>query len=96
MSAFPLLPERDKRTVMITCVFIPDKGLQKKGIGSKFVQALIDDLQHVAMRSFDGKRTEEVALGSWGCRVGFADSLPRFRNFLQNGFKEDLTFPDST
>lgn len=41
MHTFPLLPKRDKRTVMITCVFVPDKTLQKSGIGSKLAQALI-------------------------------------------------------
>jgi hypothetical protein len=97
MSAFPLLPERDKKTIMITCVFVPDKTLQEIGIGSRLVQALISDLEHLQIPSFDGKRTEEVAIGSWGCHAGFPDSLPRFRNFfLKNGFKEDPTFPDPT
>jgi GNAT superfamily N-acetyltransferase len=97
MSAFPLLPERNKKTIMITCVFVPDKTLQKTGIGSKLLQALIDRLRQVPMKCFEGKKAEEIAIGSWGCHAGFPDSLPRFRNFfLKNGFKEDPTFPDPT
>jgi len=97
ISAFPLLPERNKRTIMITCVFVSSKNLQGTGIGSKLLQALIEKLQQTPMKSFDGKKAEEIAIGSWGCHVGFPDSLPRFRNFfLKNGFKEDSTFPDPT
>jgi predicted N-acetyltransferase YhbS len=97
MSAFPLLPERNRRTLLITCVFVPDKTLQNMGIGSKLVQGLIDKLRHAPMPSFGGRRAEEVAIGSWGCHAGFPDSLPRFRNFfLKNGFKEDPAFPDPT
>lgn len=97
MSAFPLLPERDKRTIMITCVFVPNKTLQETGIGSKLVEALIDDLKYVPLPSFDGKKAEEVAVGSWGCHTGFPESLPRFQKFFfKNGFKKDLTFPDPT
>lgn len=97
MSVFPLLPECNKRTIMITCVFVPKKTLQRMGIGSKLVQALIDELRLVPMPSFEGKLTEEVAIGSWGCHAGFPDSLPRFRNFFsKNSFKEDPTFPDPT
>jgi len=97
MSAFPLLPKRDKRTIMITCVFIPNKTLQKTGIGSKLVHALINDLKHRLLPSFNGERAEEIAIGSWGCHTGFPESLPRFRNFFfKNGFKEDPAFPDPT
>jgi GNAT superfamily N-acetyltransferase len=97
MSAFPLLPKRDKRTIIITCVFVQDKNLQKMGIGSRLVQALISELEHLPMPIFDGKRTEEIAIGSWGCHVGFPDSLHHFRNFfLKNGFREDPAFPDPT
>jgi len=97
MSAFPMLAERNKRTVMITCVFIRDKNLQKMGIGSKLVKALIDDLERIPSMSFGGKRAEEVAVGSWGCHVGFPESMPRFQNFFfKNGFKKDFTFPDPT
>jgi predicted metallopeptidase len=97
MSAFPMLPERDKRTIMITCVFIPDKTLQKMGIGSKLVKALIDDLKHVPLTSFGGKKAEEVAVGSWGCHAGSPESMPRFQNFFfKNSFKKDFTFPDPT
>jgi GNAT superfamily N-acetyltransferase len=97
MSAFPLLPERNKRTIMITCVLVPDKAMQGTGIGSKLLQALIDELRQVPMKSIDGRKAEEIAIGSWGCHVGFPDSLPRFRNFfMKNGFKEDPTFPDPT
>jgi GNAT superfamily N-acetyltransferase len=97
MSAFPLLPGRNKRTIMITCVFVSGKNLQGKGIGSRLLQALIEKLQQAPMRSFDGRKAEEIAIGSWGCHVGFPDSLPRFRNFfIRNGFKEDPAFPDPT
>jgi len=97
MSAFPLLPKRDKRTMLITCVFIPNKALQKMGIGSRLVQALIDDLKCRPLQSFDDERAEEIAIGSWGCHTGFPESLPRFRNFFfKSGFKEDPEFPDPT
>ncbi|HVP16912.1 MAG TPA: GNAT family N-acetyltransferase [candidate division Zixibacteria bacterium] len=97
MSAFPLLPERDRRTVMITCVFIPDKTLQQVGIGSKLVRTLIEDLKRTPLKSFAGKKAEEVAVGSWGCHAGFPESMPRFQNFFsKNGFKRDLAFPDPT
>jgi GNAT superfamily N-acetyltransferase len=95
ISAFPLLPERRKRTIMITCVFIRNKTLQEKGIGSELVQALINDLRHIPLPSFNGEKAQEIAVGSWGCHTGFPDSMPRFRNFFyKNGFKIDSTFPD--
>ena len=97
MSAFPLLPERNTRTIMITCVFVPDKTLREMGIGSKLVRALIDDLKRIPLSSFSGKKAEEVAVGSWGCHAGFPESKPRFQNFFfTNGFKRDPTFPDPT
>jgi predicted N-acetyltransferase YhbS len=97
MSAFPLLPKRDKRTIMLTCVVIPDKSLQNKGIGSKLVQAMVDDLRKASLPSFDGQKADEIAVASWGCHTGFPDSLPRFRSFFsKNGFTEDNTFPDPT
>jgi len=97
MSAFPLLPKRNKRTILITCIFIPDKTLQKTGIGSKLVQTLINDLKHRPLPSFSGEKAEEIAIGSWGCHTGFPESLPRFRNFFfKNGFREDPEFPDPT
>ena len=95
MSAFPLLPERNKRTIMITCVLVPDKTLQGTGIGSRLLRALIDELRQTPMLNFGGRKAEEIVIGSWGCHVGFPESLPRFRNFfIKNGFKEDPTFPD--
>jgi len=97
MRAFPLLPERDKRTVMITCIFIPNKTLQKAGIGSKLLQSLIQDLKQRELPIFNGEKAEEIAIGSWGCHAGFPESLPRFRKFFfKNGFLEDPTFPDPT
>jgi GNAT superfamily N-acetyltransferase len=97
MSAFPLLPKRDKRTIMLTCVFLPDKSLQNKGIGSKLVQALIDDLRKASLPCFGVQKADEIAIGSWGCHTGFPDSLARFRSFFsKNGFTEDTTFPDPT
>jgi len=97
MSTFPLLPKRDKRTLLITCILVHDKALQKTGIGSKLVQALTDDLRQRPLLAFNGQKAEEVAIGSWGCHAGFPDSLPRFRKFFhKNGFVEDPEFPDPT
>jgi len=97
MSIFPLLPKREKRTVLITCVLVSDKNLQKKGIGTRLVQALIGDLKHRSLPTFDGEKVEEIAIGSWGCHTGFPESLPRFRKFFfKNGFVEDPKFPDPT
>ncbi len=97
MSTFPLLPKRDKRTILITCIFVHDKAVQKMGIGSKLVQALIDDLKQRPLAAFNGQRAEEIAIGSWGCHTGFPESLPRFRKFFfENGFVEDREFPDPT
>ena len=97
MSAFPLLPKRDKRTLLITCILVHNRALQKMGIGSMLVHALIDDLKQRSLVTFNGQRAEEVAIGSWGCRTGFPESLPRFRKFfLKNGFVEDQKFPDPT
>jgi len=97
LSIFPLLPKRDKRTVLVTCVLVSDKNLQKKGIGTQLVQALIDDLKHRSLPTFNGEKAEEIAIGSWGCHAGFPESLPRFRKFFfKNGFVEDPTFPDPT
>jgi len=97
LRAFPLLPERDRRTVMITCIFIPDKALQKAGIGSRLLQSLIQNLKQRPLQSFGGERAEEIAIGSWGCHTGFPESLPRFRKFFfKNGFVEDPEFPDPT
>jgi GNAT superfamily N-acetyltransferase len=97
MSTFPLLPKREKRTVLITCILVHDKGLQKMGIGSKLVQALIDNLKQHSLAAFKGQKAEEIAIGSWGCHTGFPESLPRFRKFFfKNGFVEDPQFPDPT
>lgn len=96
MSVFPL-PKRDKRTILITCILVHDKALQKSGIGSRLVQELISDLKQRPLTAFNGKKTEEVAIGSWGCHTGFLESLPRFRKFFfKNGFVEDPAFPDPT
>ena len=97
MQIFPLLPKRDKRTILITCVLIPEKSLQERGIGSKLVQALISDLKHRSLPCFNRQRAEELAIGSWGCHTGFPESKRRFRKFFfRNGFKEDPSFPDPT
>jgi len=97
MSTFPSLPKRERRTVLITCILVHDKALQKMGIGSKLVQALIKDLKHRSLAAFKGQKAEEVAIGSWGCHTGFPESLPRFRRFFfMNGFVEDPKFPDPT
>ncbi len=97
MEVFPLLPRRQRRTVLITCVVVPEKALQNHGIGSKLVQSLVEDLKHRPLPCFNDKPAEEIAVGSWGCHVGFPESLPRFRKFWhKNGFKEDPSFPDPT
>jgi len=97
MHAFPLLPGRDKRTVMITCIFIPNKTVQNTGVGSKLLQSLIQDLKQRPLKIFKGKTAEEIAIGSWGCHTGFPEALPRFRKFFfKNGFVEDPIFPDPT
>jgi len=97
MHTFPLLPERQRRTVLITCVLVTEKSLRSRGIGSKLVQALVNDLKHRPLPSFNGQKAEDVAVGSWGCHVGLPESLPRFRSFFfKNGFKEDPQFPDPT
>jgi len=97
MPVFPLLPKRQKRTVLVTCVVIPQKALQNRGIGSKLVQSLVEDLRQRPLPCFNGKPAEEIAIGSWGCHTGFPESLPRFRNFFfKNGFEEDPAFPDPT
>jgi len=97
MHVFPLLPERDKRTVMITCIFIPNKTVQNTGVGSKLLQSLIQDLKQRPLKIFKGKTAEEIAIGSWGCHTGFPEALPRFRKFFfKNGFVEDPIFPDPT
>lgn len=97
MDVFPLLPERQKRTVLITCILVSEKALQNKGIGSKLIQSLVEDLKHRPLPCFNNEQAEELAIGSWGCHTGFPESLPRFRNFFfKNGFIEDPTFPDPT
>jgi len=97
MSVFPLLPKREKRTVLITCVLVSDKTVRDKGIGTKLVQELINDLRQRPLPYFNGEKAEEIAIGSWGCHTGFPESRPRFRNFFfRNGFVEDPSFPDPT
>jgi len=97
MGIFPLLPKRDKRTILITCILVSDKNLQKKGIGTQLVQALINDLKHRPLTCLNSEKAEEIAIGSWGCHAGLPESLPRFRNFFfRNGFVEDPAFPDPT
>ena len=97
MQVFPLLPKRQKRTVLITCVLVTEKTFQNHGIGSKLFQSLVEDLRHRPLPCFNDKPAEEIAVGSWGCHVGFPESLPRFRKFWhKNGFKEDMSFPDPT
>ncbi len=97
MEVFPLLPKRQKRTVLITCVVVPEKALQNHGIGSELVQSLVEELKHRPLPCFNSKTAEEIAVGSWGCHTGFPESRPRFRKFWhKNGFKEDPGFPDPT
>jgi len=97
MQVFPLLPKRQKRTVLITCVVVPEKAFQNQGVGSKLVQSLVEDLKHRPLPCFNDKLAEEVAVGSWGCHTGFPESRPRFRKFWhENGFEDDPEFPDPT
>jgi GNAT superfamily N-acetyltransferase len=97
MDVFPLLPKRQTRTVLITCILVTERTLQKQGIGSKLVQSLVEDLKQRPLLYFNNKPAEEIAVGSWGCHTGFPESLPRFRKFWhENGFVEDPTFPDPT
>jgi len=97
MHIFPILPRRDKRTVLITCIFIPNKTLQNQGIGTMLIRSLIEDLKSRPLSCFKGEKAEEVAIGSWGSHTSFAHTLPKFKNFfLRNRFKEDPTFPDPT
>lgn len=97
MHVFPLLPKRQKRTLLITCIFVSEKTLQNQGIGSQLVQSLVEDLKRRPLPCFNNKPAEEIAVGSWGCHTGFPESLSRFKRFWhKNGFKEDPTFPDPT
>jgi len=97
MSVFPLLPKREKKTILITCVLVSDKTLRSQGIGTKLVQELINDLKQHPLPHFNGEKAEEIAIGSWGCHAGLPESRPKFRNFFfKNGFVDDPRFPDPT
>ena len=106
IQMFPVLRHMlgDHRVILITCVFVGGertKGLQRqfqgRGIGSKLLQALIEDLRHRRIPYFGDEKTEKIAIGSWCSHTGFPEALPRFRRFfLKNGFVEDPDFPDPT
>ena len=106
VQMFPILRHmlKDRKTILITCVFVGGKrtqGLQReyqgRGVGSRLVQALIEDLKERRIPYFDNERAEEIAIGSWCSHTGFPEALPRFRKFFsKNGFVEAPNFPDPT
>jgi len=106
VQMFPVLRHviKDRKIMLITCVFIGGKrtkGLQREfqgqGIGSKLVQALIEDLKHRRIPYFGNEKAEDIAIGSWCSHTGFPETLPRFRKFFfKNGFVEAQNFPDPT
>ncbi len=105
VQMFPILRHtmKDQKTILITCVFVRGKGTkaqrgyQGQGIGSKLIQALIEDLERRTIPFFGNERAEEIAIGSWGSHTGFPEALPRFRKFFfKNGFVEAPDFPDPT
>ncbi len=106
IQMFPVLRHmlKDHRIILITCVFVGGertKGLQRqyqgRGIGTKLLQALIEDLKYRRIPYFNNEKTEEIAIGSWCSHTGFPEALPRFRRFfIKNGFVEAPDFPDPT
>jgi hypothetical protein len=65
MQTFPLLPKRDRRTIMITCVFVPDKILQNRESARNWCRRWfktwnIDDLKDSTKRR---RRRLQLALG---------------------------------
>jgi len=103
---FPLLRHLlgDRKVVLVTCVFVGGKrtsGLQReyqsRGVGSRLIQAMIEDLKHRRIPCFSGEKAEEIAVGSWCSHTGFPEALPRFKKFFfKNGFVEAPDFPDPT
>ncbi len=95
---FPILRHmlKDRKTILIMCVFVR-REYQGRGIGSKLIQALIEDLKQRRIPYFSNERAEEIAIGSWGSHTGFPEALPRFRKFFsKNGFVKAPDFPDPT
>jgi GNAT superfamily N-acetyltransferase len=78
MQAFPLLPKRRKRTVLITCVLVSYKALQNHGIGSQLVQSLIKDLKHKPLPYFEDKPGRDSRR-----LLGLPQWLPRISTSLQ-------------
>lgn len=98
VQMFPILRHllKDRKTILIMCVFVR-REYQGRGIGSKLVQALIEDLKLRRIAYFGNERADEIAIGSWGSHTGFPEALPRFRKFFfENGFIEAPDFPDPT
>lgn len=81
---YPSLPSDD--AVLISCLFIPEKGLRRSGVGSQLLQSIIDDLRKRGV-----KAVETFA------RKGRLDNPSGPVEFyLRNGFrvyKDDKEFP---
>jgi len=91
VQMFPILRRmlKDRKIILITCVFVGGKrtkGLQReyqgRGIGSKLIQALINDLRQKRIPYFKNEKAEEIAIGSWCSHAGFPEALPRLRKFF--------------
>ena len=98
VQMFPILRHmlENRKTILIMCVFVK-REYQGQGIGSKLLQALVEDLKQRRIPYFSNERAEEIAIGPWGSHAGFPEALPRFRRFFfKNGFVEAPDFPDPT
>jgi len=99
IQTFPILRHmlKDRRIILITCVYVRQREFQGRGIGSKLIQEVIKDLKQRRIPYFDNEKAEEIAIGSWCSHTGFPENLPRLRRFfLRNGFVEAPDFPDPT
>jgi len=95
---FPILRHllKNRKIILIMCVFVR-REYQGRGIGSKLIQELKEDLKQRRIPYFSNERADEIAIGSWGSHTGFPEAQPQFRNFFfKNGFIEAPDFPDPT
>lgn len=83
-ASYPSLPSDD--AVLISCLFIPQKGLRRHGVGSQILQSIIDDL----------RKRKVKALETFARKDNSDNPSGPMEFYLRNGFKiykDDKEFP---
>lgn len=81
---YQLRPSDD--AVLISCLFVPDKGLRQSGVGSQLLQSIIDDLRERGVKAVETFARKDESNNPSG----------PMEFYLRNGFRvheDDKEFP---